>query len=143
MMHTHVQHAQYMISGTRLVTFLFLIDRIHASGSHVEEEVFKCFYAKLVKVLPVVDNIYTKLVPEGILDPDDIEEINHMPRSDRKASIVLRKISSSLQAGKTDSFYRLLEVMETSLNDDVKALIKDIRGALVTGKLLYKVTAHP
>ena len=104
---------------------LFLTDNC------VEKEVFDTFYAKLVKILPVVDNIYNMLVPEGILDPGDIEEISHMPRSEQKASIVLQKISSSLQASKTDSFNRLLKVMDTSLNNDVKDLVNDMRRALL------------
>ena len=97
----------------------------------MEKEVFNTFYAKLVKILPVVDNIYNKLVPEGIIDYGDIEEINNLPRSDHKASVVLQKISKSLQASKTDSFYRLLEVIDTSLNNDVKSLVNDMRRTLM------------
>ena len=112
-------------------------DKCHSvlTDSCVEKEVFDTFYAKLVKILPVVDNIYNMLVPEGILVPDDIQEINSFPRSDHKATVVLRKINSSLQASKTDSFYRLLKVMDTSLNNDVKDLVNDMRRALLmTGK---------
>ena len=101
------------------------------TDSCVEKEVFNTFYAKLGKILPVVDNIYNMLVPEGILVPGDIQEINSFPRSEHKAFVVLQKISSSLQAGKTDSFYRLLKVMDTSLNNDVKDLVVEVRRALL------------
>ena len=100
----------------------------------MEKEVFKSFYWKLVNILPVV-NIYDHLVTEGILTTGDVQEIIHMPRSNLKASIVLQKIDSSLEAGITDSFYILLKVMETSLNNDVKVLVSDMRRALMIGEL--------
>lgn len=93
----------------------------------MEKEVFHTFYAKLGNILPVVDNIYNKLVSEGVLNPSDIQEITNF----QKSSVVLQKINSSLQAGKTDSFYRLLKVMDTSLNNDVKGLVNDVRRALL------------
>ena len=95
---------------------------------------FGSFYDKLVNILPV-DNIHHKLVPVGILTTGDIQEISHMARSESKAAFILQKIDSLLQAGTTDSFYKLLKVMETSLNDDVKGLVGDMRRALVTGEL--------
>ena len=87
-----------------------------------------------MNVLPAV-NIYDHLVTEGILTTGDVQEIIHEPRSNLKASIVLQKIDSSLEAGITDSFYILLKVMETSLNNDVKVLVSDMRRALMIGEL--------
>ena len=50
------------------------------TGSLIEKEVFKQYYDKLASILPVA-NILHKLVPEGIISTDDIEEINDEPRS--------------------------------------------------------------
>ena len=128
LLYMHI-HTSYNCIGMK--TSYLLIPYI---GSSVEKEVFNSFYDKLVNILRVM-NIYDHLVTKGILTTGDIEEIIHEPRSKLKASFVLQKIDSSLEAGITDSFYKLLEVMKTSLNNDVKVLVNDIRRALMIGEL--------
>ena len=47
--------------------------------------------------------------------------------------------NKSLGADTTDNFYKLLNIMEGLHNDDVKAIVRDIRRALVTGEDLIIV----
>ena len=67
---------------------------------------------------------------------DDIQELNNMPRDKSKALFILKSVDSSLGAGVTNNFYKLLDIMEESDNPDVKAIVRDIRRALVTGEYL-------
>ena len=105
------------------------------AGSLIEKEVFKQHYDKLASILPVA-NILHKLVPEGIITTDDIEEINDEPRSKVKASFILNKINRSLEADAKNSFYALLDIMEECGNDDVKSIVIDMRRMLMTGELI-------
>ena len=67
---------------------------------------------------------------------DDIQEIDYMPRDKSKATFILKHVDNSLGADATNNFYELLNIMEGLHNDDVKAIVKDIRRALVTGEHL-------
>lgn len=106
------------------------------SGSCMEREVLKTFYHDLVCILPV-ESILFKLIPQRIITTDDIEKIKHiyiLPKE--KASYILNIIDRSLEAGVTDSFYILLDLMEEHDNVDVKGLVKDIRRTLMTVLIL-------
>ena len=105
------------------------------SGNLIEKKIFISHYRKLVNILPV-ENILHELVTVEIISPGDVEEINHMPRSRAKASFILNKIDSSLEAGYKDNFYTLLDIMEGCCNDDVREAVIDIRSALMTGELI-------
>ena len=67
---------------------------------------------------------------------DDIQEIDHMPRNKSRASFILKSVDNSLGADATNNFYKLLNIIEGLHNDDVKAIVRDIRRALVTGEHL-------
>lgn len=67
---------------------------------------------------------------------DDIQDIDRMARDKSKTSFILKHIDASLGADGTNNFYKLLDIMEESHNDDVKAVVRDIRRALVTGEHL-------
>ena len=73
---------------------------------------------------------------------DDIQELNNMPRDKSRALFILKSVDSSLGAGVTNNFYKLLDIMEESDNDDVKAIVRDIRRALVTGEHLTTMNSH-
>ena len=72
---------------------------------------------------------------------DDIQEIDHMPRNKSRASFILKSVDNSLGAECTNNFYKLLNIMEGLHNDDVKAIVRDIRRALVTGE--HQTTINP
>ena len=77
-------------------------------------------------------------MPVGIISQDDVAEINSnsMPRPKDKASFILNKIGSSLEAGYKGNFYALLDIMEGYCNGDVIEAVIDIRRALMTGELI-------
>lgn len=83
-----------------------------------EFEVFTTFYNKLVNILPV-KNIAYKLISSKIITYDDEEEIRSITRSKEKASFVLRKIALPLEVGHTQSFYKLLAILEEYGGDAV------------------------
>ena len=120
--------------------FYYGLNCYYLTGYCREKWVFTRFYSKLVSILPV-DNIKDELVSARIITVDDIEEIDHMPRATSKASFILKIVDDSLKNGTTDNFYNLLNIIERSHNDDVKAIVRDIRSALVTGKYIY-LTIH-
>ena len=108
----------------------------------MEREVLTTFYDKLVCILPV-ESISSKLVSARIITTDDIEKINNTDiLSKKKASFILKIIDRSLEAGVTDSFYILLDLMEEHGNVDVKGLVRDIRRALMTGKPNYDAQTY-
>ena len=107
----------------------------------MEREVLTTFYDKLVCILPV-ESISSKLVSARIITTDDVEKINTYILSKKKASFILKIIDRSLEAGVTDSFYILLDLMEEHGNVDVKGLVRDIRRALMTGKPNYDPQAY-
>ena len=97
-------------------------------GSDKEKKVFKRFYGRLASILPT-QNISPHLISKEIITTGDEEEISSKARSDDKASIVLRIIDKSLQAGFISSFYNLLGIME-EYGGDVSLLANEITRAL-------------
>ncbi|XP_065902901.1 uncharacterized protein [Dysidea avara] len=85
-------------------------------GDVKEFKVFTTFFDKLVNILPVQDIVY-KLISSNIITTDDDEEIKSITRSKDKASFVLRKVARSLEVGLTQSFYKLLMIMEERKGD--------------------------
>ena len=66
---------------------------------------------ELANILPV-NNIINKLISAKIITFDDGEEIKSLPKSRDRASFVLNLVAKSLQAGITDDFDSLLEIMD-------------------------------
>ena len=85
-------------------------------GDVKEIKVFTTFFDKLVNILPVQDIVY-KLISSDIITTDDGEEIKSITRSKDKASFMLRKVAHSLEVGLTQSFYKLLMIMEERRGD--------------------------
>lgn len=84
-------------------------------------------------MLPINGILY-QLVSAEIITLDDIEEINVKQKPQDKASFVLNIIDSCLAVGIKDKFYTLLDIMEQD-NNNAKVLVKNIKRALMTGKL--------
>ena len=99
---------------------------------------FKASYAKLANVLPV-KSLSNQLVSEEIITFDEEEEIESIPTSKEKASIVLRTIARSLEAGITRSYYALLTIMKDH-GGDVAVLASQLiaSGTSSTPGLLYQ-----
>ena len=106
---------------------------VYLTGNCREKHVLTSFYSKLVSILPV-DNMKEELVSARIITLHDMQKINRETIDKSKASFILNIVDSSLEANATNNFYNLLKIMERSHNDDVKAIVRDIRRALVTGE---------
>jgi len=93
-----------------------------------ESEVFTTFFDKLANTLPVL-NIAPKLISTRIITVGDDEEIKSIARTQEKATFVLRKVAHSLNAGVTESFYKLLSIMDEH-GGDVRVVATEIQNQL-------------
>jgi len=91
--------------------------------------VFRKFFHNLACMMPV-NNITAKLISEEIIDFSEEQEIAHTIGAKQKAMYILRKISRSLDGGVTQSFDRLLCVLE-ECGGDVTQLVSQIREELI------------
>ena len=98
-------------------------------------EVFRQFYVKLVKKLPMDDSLFSaELFACGLLPGDLKQQIKAEKTPVDKATCFLDyKISSDVCVGDSTSFNKLLNVMEDSENDSLKALAEEIKTALKEG----------
>lgn len=85
---------------------------------------FKASYCKLASVLPV-KTVSHHLISTGIITVGEEEVIERISTSKERASYVLRKIAGLLEAGLTQSFYTLLELMKNH-GGDVAVLAEQI-----------------
>ena len=98
-------------------------------------EVFRQFYVKLVKKLPMDDSLFTaELFAHGLLPGDLKQQIKAEKTPVDKATCFLdHKISSDVSDGNSTNFNKLLDVMEDSENDSLKELAEKIKTALKEG----------
>jgi len=78
------------------------------------------------------ENLVPYLISEKIISPSVGEELDAATTSLKKAQIVLFKISSSLQSGYTELFYKLLKIMKLYGSIDLQKLTAIIESE-VTG----------
>ena len=103
-------------------------------------EVFKEFYSKLVKTLPLCDAVFVAELYSYDLLPDDIKELVELqPTLAHKAMYFLdHVIKPNVTSDDGSSFDKLLNVMEDSEYQGVKELAEQIRSAIqkksITGK---------
>ena len=86
-----------------------------------EYKIFKDHYHGLTKLL-FNTNLTPHLIQEGIIAPADQEKLSAIDTSAGKAEMVLPKITSALEAGITDSFYKMLGIMRSYGNHDAQQL---------------------
>ena len=92
-------------------------------------EVFTNHYSKLQNILPI-KSLCGDLVCERIINFEEEQIIQQTVGQTQAASIVLRKIANSLQAGQTTSFDKLLSIMKDYGDLACKELANQIRGEL-------------
>jgi len=95
-------------------------------GKTPEYYIFKKQYDTLIDTLKQTD-LYRYFVSEDIITISDHEEISSESIPTKKIEIFLMKISFPLEAGHTESFYRMLTVMTTRGNLAVKELAESIK----------------
>jgi len=108
--------------------------------------VFIKFYGKLASVLSVA-TLYPHFVDKKLLNATDVEELHAISASIKKAAYVLRKISSSLQAGQTESFYIFLTIIQDHGNaasiqavSEIKTEIESLKGKMLSyvGQIFFE-----
>ena len=97
-----------------------------ADAKIMEYEVFIKFYGDLASVLPI-PTLSHHLVAKRLLNTMEEQELNAISTSVKKAVCVLRKISSSLEAGQTQSFYMFLGVVEEHGNAASKQVVHKLK----------------
>jgi len=105
------------------------ISLLFCAGGINEFEIFTTYFNKLVNILPI-QNVCHQLISSRIITVDDDEEIKGITRSKDKASFVLRKVARSLEVGLTQSFQKLLIIMEEH-GGDAAILASEIKNELV------------
>lgn len=103
-----------------ILVHIFIIEKYVAVPAP-EFEVFKKHYNDLTKML-FCTNLTPHMIQEGVILPLDQEEIKAVTTSSGKAEIVLQKVSFALEAGISESFYRILEIMKSFGNHDAQQL---------------------
>ena len=98
------------------------------------------FYGKLAAVLPI-PTLSPHFVSKRLLNAAEEEELNAISTSARKAVYVLRKISSSLQAGQTQSFYIFLKIVEEYGNAASIQVVHELKSEIKYTTGMYTVIA--
>lgn len=101
-------------------------------------KVFTNHYEKLSIILPI-KNLSGRFVSEEIIDFQDVQVIQQTVEQSQAASIVLQKIASSLKAGQTIGFDKLLMIMKDHGGLFCKQLANQMKGDL---ELLENMTGH-
>ena len=98
-------------------------------------KVFRQFYVKLVRILPMDDSLFSaQLFTCGLL-PDDLDDkikAKETP-ADKAKCFLDHRIRSDVSIGNSTTFNELLNVMEDSDNDSLKVLAEEIKTALKEG----------
>jgi len=104
------------------ICYFLLYTFVGSDSPHpMEYQIFINHYRQLTKLL-FQTNLTPHLVTEGVIVISDEEEINSANTLRTKAQLVLSKISAALESGFTESFYKLLKIMKSYGNNDLKQL---------------------
>ena len=96
-----------------------------------ERKVFTKNFGSLVSVLSSTD-LYSHFVPEDIITLTDFQEISSCTTPKQKAELLLTKMSATIDAGHTTSFYNMLNIMVNFGTIATKELSLQIRRSLST-----------
>ena len=102
---------------------------IVVGGNDRALEIFINNYSKLQIIVPV-KNLSGHLITERIINFEEEQNIHQAVGQSQAASIVLRKIANSLQAGQTKSFDKLLLIMREHGGLSCEELANQIRAEL-------------
>ena len=99
-------------------------------------DVFKQFFAKLAKSLPMDDTIFVaELFSHDLLPGDHYDKVQSLATRADKAAHFLHSVIRPAIIADVDSFNELLNVMEVSEYCNVKKLAQQIRSQLKQGSL--------
>ena len=118
---------------------LYYVLHIFTAPTSPEYHTFIEHFSELVSTLRNTD-LYHYFVSKYVITLSDLEEINSASTPKDKIQVLLRKISSPLEAGYKKSFYEMLEIMKCHGNDATRTLSVSISSSLsmvhsdITGK---------
>ena len=110
------------------------------SNSTSDRDVFKQFYSKLVKTLPMDDAVFTAELFSNDLLPGDLKnqlKLVHRTSADKAVFFLDSVIEPSVTSDGGSSFDKLLHVMEDSEYQHVKELAEQIRTSLSRNRSSY------
>ena len=111
--------------------------------AEVYKQIYEKFYLKLVNLLPMNNVIFIAKLSAKDLLPGDIQTklLSFVPSADKSSYFLDRVIKPALDAGYTEGFDKLLEIMENSEYFHVKAtaakITSDIAKAYGPGIGMY------
>ena len=91
-----------------------------------ELRVFKKYYNDMMEIIPIT-SLSGYLGSVNIITPSEDEEVTSPAIPTEKVRTLLLKMSGSLEAGQTESFYRLLDILENFGNKDCSKLASKMR----------------
>ena len=91
----------------------------------MESKAFVDFYSKLTTVFHD-KNYLAHFVTAGIISPNDVDEFSKLSDNDRAMSL-LKYISAPLECGNKQSFYNMLEIMQTHGKHHAQQLAENIK----------------
>ena len=97
------------------------------------KEVYRRFYAKLVKSLPMTDaHFRAALVSEQLFHGDLLDQVDaKRTNAEKSEHFLINTIDCSLNVGMTNPFVSLLQVMENFESPILQSLAKDINADLL------------
>lgn len=95
-------------------------------GPGDELRVFRKYYNDMMKIIPIT-SLSGHFVSANIITPCEDEEVISPTTPTERARTFLLKMSGPLEAGQTESFYRLLEILESFGNEDCSKLASKMK----------------
>ena len=108
---------------------MYYVLHIFTAPTSPEYHTFIEHFSELVSTLRNTD-LYQYFVSKYVITLPDLEEINSASTPKDRIQILLRKISSPLEAGYKKSFYEMLEIMKCHGNDATRTLSVSISSSL-------------
>ena len=94
-----------------------------------EYEVFICYYSQIVNTLSA-ETLSPYFVSQSIISSGEQMEIFNVHSPIKSAGLLLSKISSALNAGITESFYKFLDITEQFGSIDSQTVTTTMRKRL-------------
>ena len=101
---------------------------LNADKESVEYNLLINFYGKLATMFHAKNYLF-HFVSAGIVPPDSASQMDSLPDIDR-AVCILTNISTPLECGEKQSFYKMLEIMQAHGNIHAQELAEDIKASV-------------
>jgi len=96
-----------------------------------EYKLFLKYNDRIIDTLTDIDTLLHYLIPERIINTQDLDEIKAKPTLSDRVCQLLKYIEGPLKASSTEGFHTLLDVMSTYGNLSTKKLAATMKGTYV------------